>query len=121
MFQPVKIYWDGEEHTIPASRVLRAIAIAEQHISLLDIARLREHPMPAAIAAAYAGVLRFIGIDVDDETVYEAICDHSAGDAEKIMAATTSLILMMLPPQITRGNLQPDAARVIIKGRRKGS
>lgn len=120
MFQPVKLMWKGKEVLIPSSKVLGAIAVSEQHLSLFDIAELRMRPKPASVAAAYAAVLRYAGEDVTDEEVYNVICDP-AEDTSNVMIDISALVMMMLPSSVVRGNSAPDAATKPVKrtGRRK--
>ena len=42
MFQAVKLFWKGDDVTIPPSKVLGAIAVAEEHLTLFDIAELKK-------------------------------------------------------------------------------
>jgi hypothetical protein len=117
MFETVTLPWtDGKSAVIPPKRVLGAIAVAEQFLTLGDIAQMRERPPLAKIAQAYAAVLRYADPEsaVTDDEVYGAVCDP-AGDGQAITAGIAALVAMMVPRSIKvnpAGNPAPGKGKV---------
>lgn len=101
-FSPVTLVWDGVEYTIPADKMMRAIAIIEDHTTLSE---LQSGPKPTRIAGAFAAVLTFAGAKgVTDEDVYAALFRTGEAAAD-VVNAVTNLILMMIPPEhLTKGS-----------------
>ena len=114
MFEPVELKWKGRAVVIPSGQVLGAIAVAEEHLTLGHIAKLRENPQTARVSQAYASVLRYAGVEVDDAEVYEAFCDPATGAAE-ITADIAALVHMMIPRNLLSeqdaGNVRPGKSR----------
>ena len=108
MFEQVSLSWKGRNVVISPNRVLGAIAVAEEHLTLSHIAKLRENPQPGRVSLAYAAVLRYAGIEVDDAEAYEAFCDPQTSAAE-ITANIAALVQMMVPRNLLTGQ---DAGNV---------
>jgi hypothetical protein len=98
IFQPVELSWDGEVFTIPANRVLGAIAVIEEQITFSELVASSSagRPPMATIAKAFAGVLRYAGSRVTDEEVYAGMFDQGA--QESIALSINTLLVMMVPP-----------------------
>lgn len=102
IFQPVKLGWNGKDYTIPADRVLGAIAVIEEHISFLElIAATRGHAPLVAISRAFAGVLRYAGGEISDDEVYAGMFRESA--QKQAVDAVNTLLVMMVPPDELNG------------------
>lgn len=108
-FEPVKLTWRGAEYTIPADRMLRAIASIEDEIrgdsSRHAVAILTQKPGPtfSRIAMGYAAALRAAGAQVSGDEVYLEIMEGLAGGDEAetaigVQNAIFSLLAIMSPP-----------------------
>jgi hypothetical protein len=99
IFQDVVLGWDGANYTIPAERVLGAIAEIEQVITLSEIAAYNERgtaPM-AKLAQAFGAALRYAGAKVANDEVYAGLL--RGGDSQGVaVKSVTALLQMMLPP-----------------------
>src|SRR5262249_33125756 len=88
-------------YTIPAKKIMGAIAVIERHITLKELgeaARDRGTVPLAALAAAYGAVLRYAGAEtVEDEELYRDMFTGAASNT--IIAAIEGLMAMMIPPQ----------------------
>jgi hypothetical protein len=102
MFEPIKLKWDGRDVIIPPERVLGAIATVEEHLTLLDIAHLSRSPKPGKVAMAFAALLRYAGIEVEDDLVYSAMCDPDLANPGEITGSISTIILMMIPPNVKK-------------------
>jgi hypothetical protein len=107
LFEPVSLSWGGIEYSIPANRMMRAIAKVEEVITLQQLGNPDAVPM-AKISMAYGTLLRYAGAPVTDEAVYEAMFVDGASTP---MTATQTLLTLMLPKRI-RDKLAKDAEKV---------
>lgn len=110
VFQDIKLEWNGEAFTVPSNRVMGAIAIIEEHVTLKELYESvgRGTAKLSKLASAYGGVLRYAGAKVQDEDVYAGMFDSKA--AENVSAAVAGLLSMMIPPNVEKnpkGKLQP--------------
>lgn len=98
IFQDISLSWNGAEFTIPASRVLGAIAIVEEQITFPELLLAMQSGKPplATIARAYGGVLRYAGARVSDDETYAGMFD--AARQEQVITAINALLVMMVPP-----------------------
>ncbi len=113
IFKEVTITWEGKAYAIPATSVLRAIAIIEEVITLDELMKYRSRntaPL-GKLAAAYGAVLRYAGAQATDEAVYAAMFDGQA--AESAGTAVSALLLMMVPPSAMQ---RPEEAKVMGNG-----
>jgi hypothetical protein len=96
-FSPVELNWDGKTYTIPANRVLMAIAQIEEILTMDELAKFnRRGTAPVAkLAMAYGAVLRYSGCSVSDDEVYAGMFGDAGTSAAK---ATQGLMHLMLPP-----------------------
>lgn len=97
MFQPIVLKWDGVAYTVPANRVLAAIATVENVLTLDELGRFtNKGTVPLArVAQAYGALMRFAGADVTDDAIYAGMFDST--DVNPVMACQ-ALLAMMLPP-----------------------
>lgn len=102
-FRDINIEWKGKPYVIPANRVFGAIARAEEHILLDELAQgARTGRLPLTKAAkAWEAVLRYAGCrDVSAEDIYADM--FSREDTEGKMQAVLGLTIlqaMMIPPE----------------------
>lgn len=120
-FDDIKLDWHGKEYTIPANRVLRAIACIEDVLTLNELATYSaRNAVPfAKIASAYGAVLRYAGATVTDEDVYAGML-QSEDEGVTVTAALGGLLAMMMPKQkdTKPGNAGAPPAQV---GKKKSS
>jgi hypothetical protein len=100
VFQDVRLAWGDRSFTIPAHKIMGAIAVIERHITLKELgtaARDRETVPLAALASAWAAVLNYAGAeDVSNEEIYRDML--GGGAANTIIPAIEGLMAMMIPP-----------------------
>jgi hypothetical protein len=99
IFQPITLEWKDRRYIIQADRVMRAIAIVENHITLLELQRaaLNGSAPLAKIAGAFADVIGYAGGSVDAEEIYAGMFGNGA-DIERVQLAVVTLLQMMVPP-----------------------
>lgn len=98
MFSTIKLEWGGEPYSIPANRVLMAVAEVEEVFTLDELQRFSKRGTApvAKLSRAYGALLRFAGAAVSDEDVYAGMFVNDQG--QMAAAATSSLLALMLPP-----------------------
>jgi len=107
-FEDVKLSWHGTGYTIPANRVMGAIARIEAQVTLSELIEMSQKGRIrfSSIAAAYASVLRYAGADLTDEACYIGLFkENSAAVAN---AALAGLLQMLLPPETFAGKDAPQ-------------
>lgn len=130
-FEAFECEWGGKKYTIAPHRILRAIALVEDVVTL---AQLQEHgergslPM-AKIAMAFGVLLRYAGASVTDVEVYEGLFSSIKDkNAQGIVDAVVILMSLMVPPSVQSkvvkdnppGNVLPAAnKRASFKARTK--
>jgi hypothetical protein len=112
VFDDVGLKWKGVDYTIPAGRMMEAIARIEEHISLEDMQFQRPGGnfkiKRAKISAAFASVLNMVGANVTEEEIYASLFDKQA--ASTIVSAITALQMMMVPPIVVTEEVMKDGA-----------
>lgn len=112
-FESVDFEWHGKTYTIPANRMMEAIARVEDHLTLTQLQRAQEGggiPL-AKLALAFAAVLRFAGVrEITADEVYEGMF---GGDeiAASIATSIAVLLAMMIPPQRLAELSEPGEVR----------
>lgn len=103
IFEDIKLSWKGQTVLIPARSVLGAIARIEEVITLNELSRHAQSASAplARIAMAYGRVLRYAGVQVDDDEVYAGMFGGTESH-ELVAAAISSLLSMMISPEIRR-------------------
>lgn len=103
VFQPVTLGWQGKSYTLPANRVLGAVARIEEVITLAELAKHASggNAPLARLAQAYGSVLRYAGADVADDEVYAGMFGGEEA-RELVSAAVQGLLGMMISPEIRR-------------------
>lgn len=103
VFEDIHIQWKGREYTVPANRVMKAIAIIEEHVTLKELYEdaSRGTLKLSRLSSAYAGILRFAGADVDDEVVYRGMMANGES-TEVVFQACSGLMQMMVPPEAVK-------------------
>lgn len=103
-FDDIALDWDGKTYTIPANKVMGAIARIEDVMTLGELLAYveRETAPFGKISAAYAAVLRYAGCRVTDDDVYAGIfaADKKPAEVQTIVITSlTTLLAMMMPKQ----------------------
>lgn len=103
VFEDVKLAWKGGELVIPPERVLRAIVLVEDVLTLGELGRcMVSGTLPLArIASAYGVLLRYAGAKVTDDEVYEGMFAKSEMQ-QQAMRAVFALQQLMIPPEHLR-------------------
>jgi hypothetical protein len=103
-FDDISLDWDGKTYTIPANKVLGAIARIEDVMTLGELLAYveRETAPFGKIAAAYGAVLRYAGCKVSNEDVYTGIFAAATPAAVQtvVISSLTTLLAMMMPKQV---------------------
>ncbi len=106
VFEEVKLTWRGEEKIIPPDRVMGAIAVAENHITLKEISEQLStgNAKITQVVLAFTRVLRYAGFeDVDKDDVYAEMFNRDdKNNSFREQAALTFLLGLMVPPQEMR-------------------
>lgn len=111
IFEDIVLKWgpkkeDGRqpEYRIAANRVMMAIAVIEEHVTLAELgAAIRTGRAPMAkLAGAYAALLRYAGCDVTHEQVYaQLFSDTNNGlSSATLSSIVTGLLMMMMPKSV---------------------
>jgi hypothetical protein len=102
MFQTVEITWRDEHYVIPPDKVLPAIAVLEQYVTMGDLARDAKTGSfrLALIAGAWGALLRHLGSKATDDEVYVELFHGKQEEVKaKIFVAVNTLLVLMVPPQ----------------------
>lgn len=101
IFQAITLTWKGTDFEVPADRVMRLIAVVEQHVRINDLISEQGPPL-SKLATAYAAALRFAGARVGDDEVY---ADFFTTGPEVAAQLANGLLSMMIPPDsLKRGD-----------------
>lgn len=111
VFDDVVFQWAGVPVVIPARNVLGAICACEDVITMHELYEFAERGTcpQARIACAYGAVLRYAGVKVDNDDVYERAL-KGAG-AVQMNVAIRALIQMMLPKSAKMPKVAPPKGK----------
>jgi hypothetical protein len=119
-FQDVPLAWQGETHVIPAKRVMGAIAVIEETLTVHEILIYmgRGKAPFMKFSMAYGGLLRYLGIPVSDDQVYDRMFASETEQAD-MLAKLYQLLEIMTKPALqlygqqdhNPGNFRPAAAK----------
>lgn len=102
VFEEVRVEWQGKEHVIPSGMLLRCIAQVEDVLTLGELAEMQRKGRLkfVQLSTAFAVVLRYAGVAVSDEEVYD---EFFKGTGSKIKRQSflviASLQRLMIPPE----------------------
>lgn len=99
IFEQVQLTWEGKSYEIPPDKVMGAIAVVEEVVTLQDLvtyAQKNSHPM-SKMARAYGELLRYAGAKVTDEEVYLGMFPGS-DNGGSVIESIGILLTMMIPP-----------------------
>lgn len=104
-FDDVVLTWAGIDYTIPATKMMGAIARIEDHVTLPELRNYGERgAVPLSrLASAFASVLRYAGAKLTDEDVYAEMFKGEAQQAA--MAISVNILIAMMVPKSARGKL----------------
>ena len=100
IFEDITLNWKGTEATIPANSVLRLIAKVESVLTLAELhqaSSVGNLPL-GKLSQAFGIMLRFAGVKVMDEDIYESMI---TGGAQSITDSVNILLMLMIPPNLT--------------------
>ena len=119
-FEEVRLTWGGKPYVIPPDGVMRAIAIAEDIITLDELARaVQKQAIPRVrIAEAFAAVLRYAGANVTADDVHAGMFAKGGDQGVAALAALNVLMSLMLPPSSFKAEAPPPGKP---KAGRRGS
>lgn len=123
IFSDITLEWDGEEYTIPAARMMRLVQAVEDVVTLPELQDCIARMKAARIASAYAVMLRFAGVRVSDEEVYEKVFDSEDNMHQILSDAGTLLYQIICPPKAFQAGKKKTAKKKASKkkARRKAS
>lgn len=104
-FDDVTLNWAGIDYTIPANKMMGAIARIEDHITLPELKNFGDRgAVPLSrLASAFASVLRYAGAKVTDEQAYSLMFEGE--ESQAAMAVSVNLLIAMMVPKSARGKL----------------
>ena len=112
LFQPLVLNWEGRDYTIPSDRVMGAIAVVEEVITLGELARVSQsgNVNISKLARAYSVLITYAGAtNASWEVVYKSMFQ---GNQQVALLAVRSLLVMMMPPgTIQLGEVKPGKAK----------
>lgn len=118
LFQPFTIKYDGREITIPADKILQAIAVVEEVITFDELNRMyvTNNYKRAQLVKAFMALLNFAGDKTDAEAFYKSM--YTKGEAMvAVMGTCQMLMVLMIPPP----DMQSEAAPTGNQGPQKKS
>lgn len=95
LFEPIDITWKGEQKTVEPEKVMRVLAVLEDHVTFVEANRMFADAYNSGvrkqvkIATAYADFLRACGFKVTAGEVIETL------DASAYMAALMEIISVL--------------------------
>lgn len=100
IFDDVELEWEGVSKKIAATRVLGAIAVVEEVVTLAELSEQsrRKKVKLSDISRAYGAVLRYAGFEVSNEDVYASLFEEDS--AKTAQRAVHALLMMMVPRNI---------------------
>ena len=116
-FDKIELRWKGQTYVVEPNRVLRLIARVEEVVTvdeLVKYAQRQTAPM-AKLSMAYGAALRYAGVVVTDEEIFESI--FSGNNSAEVTQAVTGLLSMMIPKTLR----VQDTAEVNAVGKSRGA
>ena len=103
IFNPIGLSWEGKDFTIPAERVLGAIAEVEEVVVFPDlVAMISGKPNMSKISRAYGALLRYAGAQLTDDQVYAGMFREGETHTQ-VLTALNALVMLMMPPASLAG------------------
>lgn len=100
-FDDIILEWDDKEYVIKANRVMGAIARIEDSLTYAELQQFAERggaPI-ARLAMAYGSVLRYAGLQITDDEVYQKAFE-TVSNQKAMMQAVMSIMKLMLPKSV---------------------
>jgi hypothetical protein len=117
MFAPVELTWADQTYTIPPDRVLGAVAVVEEHLTMAELAQEAQtgRMRIARLSRAFGALLRYAGARISDDEVYTGMFEGGPGTIrDRIIAGVNTLMALMVPPVVEaapRGNVSAVVAK----------
>jgi hypothetical protein len=102
IFEDVSLKWNGAEYKVEAGKIMGAIAVIEEVVTLQELAEYAttgKTPL-SKLAMAFGSVLRYAGANVKDEEVYAGMF-QGAGQNSAIQSLSV-LLSMMIPQTVVK-------------------
>lgn len=121
-FEDYVIGWEGKDYTIPANQLLPVIAAVEEHVTLHELfqASARNRVPLARLSQAYGAILRFAGVNIPDDQIYQRMF-NGGNLQDKMMDAVNGLLGLMIPPKQEVKAQQPGKPQKGVKPSSKNS
>lgn len=116
-FDKIDLKWKGQTYAVEPHRVLRLIARVEEVVTVDELVKYANRgtaPM-AKLSMAYGAALRYAGVKVTDEEIFESV--FTGNNSEAVGVAITGLLSLMIPKS---ARAQPAAEVNAVGKHRKG-
>jgi hypothetical protein len=100
VFSDFKMSWDGVDYSIPKDRILGAIEIVEDVVTISQIHSMLADPETIKfrkVARAFGELLRYAGAKITDEQVYEGLFSRDKEKTSSVMVSLFLLLKLMIP------------------------
>jgi hypothetical protein len=127
MFAPVELTWADQSYVIPPDRVLGAVAVVEEHLTMAELAQEAQtgRMRLARLSRAFGALLRYAGGRITDDEVYAGIFEGDPGAVrERIVTGVNTLMALMVPPAMEaapRGNASTAVVKPSKRSTRRSS
>lgn len=126
VFQAFQIEWDGVDYSIPADRIMGAIATVEDCLTLAEIHEMVSDPRKVKVgrvSRTWGDLLRYAGAKVTDEQVYEGMFKGARDQSSRVVIALWTLLKLMVPDSAVaeQGNSKRPARPVATGSPKKRS
>lgn len=101
IFEPFHIGWNDESYVIAPDRVMGAIAVVEDVVTLKelwDTSHDRNTIQLAKLSRAFGALLRYAGSKITDEEVYLGMFVAGSSTVAAAEQAFNALLTLMVPP-----------------------
>jgi hypothetical protein len=115
MFVPVELKWGDKTHTISPDKVLGAIAVIEEHITMAELAEEAQarRLKVARLARTFGALLRYAGSRVTDDEVYVELFRGEPEEVkQRMFESINTLMALMIPPSTVAGTLRGNGQGV---------
>jgi len=122
VFRDLELEWQGVVYSIPANRIMGAIARIEEVVTLPELqAYAQRGTAPVAkLSMAFGSVLRYAGADISDDEVYAAALAENAEESGGVLTAVMNVMQIMIPPDVLK-NQSATAVRETTETSTEGS
>jgi len=117
IFEPFKLgTWKDRQLVVPGDAVMGCIRAVEQHVTMLDLAKMRaaDNPRGGDLSAGLAAAMRYAGAEVTADELYSTLFDGQDPVAilHKMWATLMALETLMIPPEHLRALEEKQRGKV---------